>query len=369
MKFTVSREKLQKGLQKVISTIATRSPFPILGNVMIEAENGILRLTTTDMEIRITTEIEATVEEAGSTTVPARKFSALISKFTDNEVKFSCDERHHSELLSGTSKFKLLGLSATDFPPAAEFAPIRKLVFKENELRKMFNQIVYAVSLEDGRKVLHGILVSSKDNTVTMVATDGKRLALVEKVPVSSSGEDGDAIIPLRAATEIKRLLDGQEEVTLTIGEKQAEFTAGGLTLTTKLIEGNYPNYRQVIPTNFTKQVEVATIPFLQKIELVSQVLSDTASYVILTFLPNQLRLQAASSDIGEGQAFVDIDYSAEEINMSFNPAFLADPLRNSDADTVKLHSNDGFNPGAIEGDEGFMYVLMPMRNPQKTGK
>ncbi|WP_176012789.1 DNA polymerase III subunit beta [Victivallis sp. Marseille-Q1083] len=363
MKFTVSREKLLKALQKVISTVGSKSTLPVLGNVLLEAENGTLQLTTTDLEIRITTQVEAAIESEGKTTVPAKKFVALVSKFTDAEVAFTCDERHHSEVVCGTSKFKLLGLSAEDFPLPSEFTPIRTVIFKESDLRKMFNQITYAVSLDDSRKVLHGVLTSCKDNTVTMVATDGKRLALVERVPEETSGTDGDAIIPLRAANEVKRLLDGADTVKLLFGEKQAAFESGEMRLTTKLIEGNYPNYRQVIPTSFSKFVDVETGMLLQKIELVSQVLSDNSSYIILSFDDNKIALRASSTDIGEGQAFVDIEYADAKVDVSFNPGFLADPLRNCDADKIKVKINDGFSPVALEGGEGFLYVIMPMRN------
>lgn len=363
MKITVEREKLLKALQRVISTIGSRSTLPVLGNVLLETSDEQLGLTTTDLEIRITTSVAAKVERQGKTTLPAKKLLALISKFSDPEVVIDADDRHHAELICGTSKFKLLGITPADFPLPVEFSAVRQLKFKGADLKRMIGQIVYAVSLDDSRKVLHGVLTSLKDHLVSMVATDGKRLALVERAPEEFSGTDGDAIIPLRAASEIRRLVENDDLIALEIGEKQAGFRTADTHLTTKLIEGNYPNYRQVIPAAFSKVLEVPTIPFLQKIELVSQVLSDSSSYVTLTFDQNLLQIQAASSEVGEGRAQLNIDYTAEKVDASFNPNFLSEPLRCSDAEAVKVKFNDGFSPVALEGGEGFLYVIMPMRN------
>jgi len=363
MKITVEREKLLKALQRIISTVGSRSTLPVLGNVLLETQGDTLVLTTTDLEIRITTSVPAKVDREGKTTLPAKKLLALISKFSDPEVRIDSDERHHAEIVCGTSKFKLLGIAPADFPLPVEFTPVRELKFKGADLKRMVGQIIYAASLDDSRMALHGILIALKEHLVSMVATDGKRLALVERAPEEFAGTDGNAIVPLRAAGELRRLVEGDDLVSLEIGEKQAGIRTGDTHLTTKLIEGNYPNYRQVIPATFARVLDVPTIPFLQKIELVSQVLSNNSSFVTLTFDQNQLQIQASSSEVGEGRAQLSIDYADEKVDTSFNPAFLLDPLRCSEAEAVKVKINDGFSPVAIEGGEGFLYIIMPMRN------
>ncbi len=363
MKFTVNREKFLKALQRVISTVGSRNTLPILGNVLVETTEQAVNLTTTDLEIRIATRLEAEVAEAGSTTIPAKRLLALVSNFEDASVTLSSDERHHAEVTCGTSCFKLLGIAPEDFPGAAEFAPVRTLSFKGAELKRMLGQIVYAITLNDSRKVLHGMLVSFKDGVVTLVATDGKRLAMTERAAANASGGNGDCIIPLPAAAEIKRQADPKEDITLEIGEKQARFSTSDTVLTTKLIEGNYPNYRQVIPAGFSKLVPVATAALLSKIELVSQVLADSSGCIVLNFEAGKLELRAASSDIGEGSAELPVEYSGEALSASFNPTLLADPLRFADCETMTLKMNDGFSPVAIDGGDGFLYVIMPMRN------
>lgn len=363
MKLNVNKDNFLKALQKVTNIIGTRSTLPVLGNVLLEAEAGKLTLTTTDLELRITTKIDAEIEIEGKTTIRAKKLLSLVSKFIGDKISMNCNEKHHTEIKCGTSNFTLLGLPADDFPVPVTFSGVRRCKFKQNEFARIFDQISYAVSLDDSRKALHGILCSVKDNTFTAVATDGKRLALVERIPDDFSGSEGDVIIPLKSATEVKRLMEKEGDVIVEIGEKQALFSTNNLIVTTKLIEGNYPNYRQVIPAAFTKKVEVPTQQFIYKLELVATALSETNAFIKIEFDNNKLNFEAASTEIGEGKDYIDIEYKDEKLAISFNPDFIADPFRHSDADKVVIKMNDGFNPIAIEGGDGFLYVMMPMRN------
>lgn len=363
MKLNVNKDNFLKALQKVTNIIGTRSTLPVLGNVLLEAEAGKLTLTTTDLELRITTKIDAEIEVEGKTTIRAKKLLSLVSKFIGDKIYMNCNEKHHTEIKCGTSNFTLLGLPADDFPVPVAFSGVRRCKFKQNEFARIFDQISYAVSLDDSRKALHGILCSVKDNTFTAVATDGKRLALVERIPDDFSGSEGDVIIPLKSANEVKRLMEKEGDVIVEIGEKQALFSTNNLIVTTKLIEGNYPNYRQVIPAAFTKKVEVPTQQFIYKLELVATALSETNAFIKIEFDNNKLNFEAASTEIGEGKDYIDIEYKDEKLAISFNPDFIADPFRHSDADKVVIKMNDGFNPIAIEGGDGFLYVMMPMRN------
>jgi len=362
MKIVVSREKFLKSLQKVSSIIGSRSMLPVLGNVLLQAENGVLELTTTDLEIRITTRMEAKIEEEGKTTVPAKKITALVSRFSDSEVTLAVDENNHIKLDCGTGHFTLLGLPAADFPGAAEFEVLKEIRLKEADFKDMFGAISYAVSPDDSRKVLTGVLFNTASGLLSMVATDGKRLALQEKTVESITGEDGSCIIPLKAASEVRRSSDGSGDLTIGIGEKQCRFTCGDFSLTSKLIEGNYPDYRQVIPKAAEKMFSVPAAPMLAKLETVAQVLSDSSSYVILEFADNKLTIKASSTEVGEGSDVVPIQYEGEPVEVSFNPAYLADPLRIATAENVTIKVNDALNPVVIEGKEGFLCVIMPIR-------
>ena len=362
MKFSVNREKLQKALQKVGSAVGSHAMLQVLSNVMLEAADNTLTLTTTDLEMRISTSIEAVVEENGVSTAPARKLTSLVSCFVGDDVFFDIDEKDHIKIKCGTSSFTLLGLPADDFPAASDFEVKRTVQIKEKDFKRMVSAIRYAVSADSSRIVLTGVLLSCRENMATLVATDGKRMAMQEKAPESIEGGDGDAIIPLKAANEVRRLLEGDAILSIKIGERLCMFEAGGFVVTSKLIEGNYPNYRQVVPTTFKREITVPTSVFLAKIETVSLVLSDSSSFIILDFGDNQLRLAASSSEVGEGSDMVEVAYEGDAFEVSFNPVFLSEPLRNCDSDTVKLQFNDPLNPVAIEGGEGFLYVIMPIR-------
>ncbi|MBE6398917.1 MAG: DNA polymerase III subunit beta [Lentisphaerae bacterium] len=362
MKFTVDRVKLQKALQRVGNIIGSKSMLPLLGNVLIRAEENALELSTTDLELRLVTRVEAEVSVPGATTLPARKLVSLVGSFSAADVEIDVDEKDFARITCGTAKFTLHGLSTADFPEALNFTAVREVKIKENVFKRMIGSIAYAVSADDSRKVLTGVLLNLRETSMTLVATDGKRMAMQENTPDAISGGDGDAIIPLKAMSEIRRLLDGDEVMTIEIGDKLCRFTTANVTLTSKLIEGAYPNYRQVVPSKFQREVELPVQALLSKIETVALMLSEANSFIILRFGDNQLQLQASSAEVGEGSDLIETACDGEPFEVSFNPAFLADPLRNTDADMVRFRLNDPLSPVAIEAGEGFIYVIMPIR-------
>ena len=258
----------------------------------------------------------------------------------------------------------LLGLNPDDFPILTTFEVIRTIQMKQADLAELIEKISYAVSVEDSRKVLQGILLSVHEGKITAVATDGKRLALTEKMLDNvPEGSDGDIIITLKSAQELKRVMDKTSDVTMEIGEKQITFHLGDTTITSKLIEGVYPNYRQVIPASFKKNIGIQCDQFIYALELLSVTLADSTSPLVkLTFKDNQLRFDA-NSNIGEGNESIAIEYEGEEMSASFNPHYLLDPFKHLPNDQMFLKINDVVSPIALETADGFLYVIMPMRN------
>lgn len=364
MKIKVQKESFLKALQKVSNIIGSRTTLPVLANVLMEAKDGKLTLTTTDLELRLTTTMDAAVEEEGKTTLPVKKLLGLISKFRQGEVSIVSNENHHSEIKCGSVAIMLLGLNPDDFPAMPEFEVRRSVKVKQSELSAIIDRIVYAASTDDSRKVLQGILFSIKESKITAVATDGKRLALVERpLDEAPTGEDGDIIVTLKAANELKRLIGTDGIVEIEIGEKQIEFKVGETLIVSKLIEGTYPNYAQVIPPSFKKMIDLPCDPFIYAIDILSVTLSETSSPNIkLTFGDNKLLFEA-NSTIGEGSESIDIAYDEEKLSASFNPNFLLDPFKHLPMEKVTLKMNDVVSPIAIESGDGFLYVIMPMRN------
>ncbi len=365
MKIKVKKDVFLKALQKVSNIVGTRTTLPVLANVLMEAEEGKLTLTTTDLELRMTTSLEAEVEESGVTTLPVRKLVDFVSKLRQGEISITSTENHHSNIQCGTIALTLLGLNPEDFPTVQmpEFKSNFKLA--NNELAAILDRISYAVSADDSRKVLQGILFSIREGKITAVSTDGKRLALVQR-PMNDAmeGDDAEIIVTLKSANELKRLLSDDGETTIEIGDKQIQFKCGATVILSKLIEGIYPNYSQVIPPSFKKTVEIPCEDFIYAVDILNKtLLSDvTPPSMKFTFEDNKLTFEA-SSLIGEGKQSIDVEYADEKITASFNPNFMLDPFKHLPAEKVVMKINDEISPMAIESGDGFLYVIMPMRN------
>ena len=364
MKFTVEREKFLKALQRVNNIVSTRSMLPILSNVLITAEEDLLRLTATDLEIRIDTSVEAVVAEPGATTLPAKRLLALVGCFAGKDVEVSVDDNHHAQINCGSSRFKLLGLPTDDFPEMVAFEPLREIKLQESVCRRMLNMVAYAVSIEDSRKALTGVLFEIQENSMTFVATDSKRLAIQESAIEFFDGKPGDAIVPIKAVNELKRMREGDNPLSIKIGEKLCRIESGNFVMTSKLIDGNYPNYRKVIPQEFSANVEINAGKLRAKIETVGLALPDMSGCVMLSFADNKLTLSASSTEVGEGSDMIDIEYAGDPIDVTFNPKFFDDPLKICTVDKVRIRFNtaDPLNPVVMEGDPGFLYVIMPIR-------
>ncbi len=363
MKLTIPTSNLSDGLRKVLSVVSSRSTLPVLCNVLLTAKDGQLSLSTTDLEVSIVTTMEAEIEREGETTLPARKFGQIASTLSGEHVTLDTDENMTTTIASGSARFRIMGLDSGEFPRQSDFEATRELTFEKADLGKTFRKIAYAVSTDQTRYVLNGILLSVQDGNFVAVATDGRRLALVERNLESSSLSDGDVILPIKVVNELQRLLEGEGEVTISISDSLASFKMENTIITTKLVEGSYPNYRQVIPSSFNNSVILPRDPFNQVLNRVSVVVSDSGSAVKFALTENNLVLNATSTEFGEASEPLEVNYQGEPVNISFNPSYLRDPLRNLECNEITVRFNDEYKPVVILGDEGFLCVIMPMRN------
>ena len=363
LKIKVDRDKLHKAVSRVGNLTNNRAILPLLSNVLIESENDDkIKLTTTDLELRMSTTLEAEIESKGKTTAPARKLGSLVSNMSGAQLEIEADDKDHVSIKCGSGNFTLLGLSPKDFPEMESSEFTHKVVIKENLLRRMISAISYAVSADDSRKVLTGVLFSLRGTNLVLVATDGKRMAIQNGSPESIEGGDLDVIVPLRAVNELRRVAESENNMEIRISDKFCSFIGENFELSTKLIEGNYPDYMRVMPKSFEKSVEIPTELFKNKLQTVSLLLPDTNSCVILDLIGNQMKISASSTEVGSGSDFIDINYGKEDFEISFNPQFLIDPLNVAEKETVTLKLNDPLNPVVMESDEGFSYVIMPIR-------
>ncbi len=362
MKFTINKDAFIAGLQQVQHVVSSRTTLPILSNVLIRASKKGLQLATTDLDVSVSGYIEAEVKEAGGTTLPARRLFSIIRELPADEVEVSVDEKNIAQIRCGPSNFKINGLSDADFPQLPTFADAKEFKFEQRVLKECLRKTSYAISTDEMRFVLNGILCSFKENKLTMVATDGRRLAMAEQELEFPQSNECDIIIPTKAVNEIQRLLGDSGEVILRVGAGQMGLEMDSYTLTSKLIEGNYPNYRQVIPNDTKERIALEREHLLRTVARVSLLLVDKSNSIKLRFTRDNLKVEANAPDVGEAHEDMPINYKGADITIAFNPEFLMAPLRNLLSDEVHLHLIDEISPGVIRCGANFLYVLMPMR-------
>ena len=362
MKFSVNKDKLLQGLQTVQNVVSTRTTLPILSNVLLQAVDGQVRLTTTDLDVGIRGSFEAQIEKAGGTTIPARRLFSIVRELPAAEIEIDVDSKNIASIRSGQSFFKIHGLPEEEFPPLPKFENAKVFTIRQKELRDGLKKTSYAVSTDESRYVLNGILCSFKDNKLTLVATDGRRLALVDIELEFPHSQEVDIIVPTKAVVELQRLLGEEGDVKLTVGENQVAFEVDGVLLVSKLVEGNYPNYRQVIPAETLERITLEREAFLNAVHRVSLLASEKSNSVKLVFSKNNIDITSNTPEVGEASESLAVQYKGKDFSIAFNPEFLMAPLRNLPNDEVYLDLSDEMSPGVIKIQTPFLYVLMPMR-------
>jgi DNA polymerase III subunit beta len=362
MKFSVSKDKLLEGLQTVQNVVGTRTTLPILSNVLIRAEEGVLRLTTNDLDVGMSCDIEAQVEKGGGTTLPVRRLASIVKELPSADVLVEVDGKNVATLRCGQILFKMNGLAEEEFPALPKLAEAKVFTLKQKDLKDGLRKTSYAISTDETRYVLNGILFSFKENKMTMVATDGRRLALVDIEVEFPRSLEVDIIIPSKCISELQRLVNDDGELKMTVGENQVAFEVNGKLLVSKLIEGNYPNYRQVIPPEPKERVTIERALLFDAVRRVSLLSSDKSNSVKLNFTKNNLEITANTPEVGEAHEDMAVNYKGKDLSIAFNPGFLQDPLRNLVEEEVHVELIDEMSPGVIKVGTPFLYVLMPMR-------
>lgn len=369
MKLTIAKDQLLLGLQAVQNVVGARTTLPILSNVLIAAADGRLELTATDLDVTISCSVAAVVEQPGRATLPVKKLVDITRELPSSELEIEIDEKAVASIRAGSAFFKVNGLAAEEFPPLPVFAKNRTLTVPQEKLKAMLRKTSFAVSTDESRYVLNGIFFSLKENKLILVATDGRRLALCEEEADVAAENQADFIVPTKAINELTRLLHPGGNVEVKFTENQASFatqaaTEGGFSavLITKLVDGNYPNYRQVIPAEPQERVPLNREEFLKALRLAEIMTTDKQNSVKLTFSRNQLAITANAPEVGEARQTVAIKYQGKDFAIAFNPGYLLDPLKALENDEVFFELIDELSPGVVKTNEPFLYVIMPMR-------
>jgi DNA polymerase III subunit beta len=362
MKLRFSKEKFLDGLQQVQNVVSTRSTLPILSNTLLRASKEGVSLTTTDLDIAVRCPIEATVLREGTTTLPARRLFTIVRELAHNEVELDVDDKNVASIQSGGSHFKIVGIPESEFPQLPQLKSAKSFTLDQKLLRDALKKTSYAMSTDETRYVLNAILLSLKEDKLIVVATDGRRLALVEQDVDLPKGTTGDLLVPSKTVGEVLRLLKDKGSVTISFTENQVSFDMDNTILVSKLVEGVYPNYRQVIPTDTKERISLERETLHAALRRASLLVSEKNHAVKLHFSKNNLAITAHSPDVGESRESLAINYKGKDISIGFNPDFLTDPLRNLDNDEIFFELTDELSPGVVKINAPFLYVIMPLR-------
>lgn len=372
MKFKINRDHFSNGLAQVLNVVGSKAAMPILSNVLIEAEKDHISLTTTNLDLGIRCRIKAEVKEGGAITLPVKRLATIVRELPNVDVAFDSTASHQAKITSGGSNFRIMGIGAEEFPKLPDSGDDKSHTLDQGELATMLGNVAYAQSTDETRYILNGVYFSFKEGKLALVATDGRRLALVSRDLAGPVAASGAIILPAKTVAELLRLLGKGEKLTIAFNERRAAFQietgkeSGGLTdsifLFSKVVEGNYPNYQQVIPKETHQRIKLERELFLQCVHRAALVTSEKSNSVKIKLTSNLLEITASSPDFGEAHESMAISYSGPDLQVAFNPQFVMDPLRALTKDEVFFELKDEVSPGVFKTLESFVCVIMPVR-------
>lgn len=363
MKAIIQRPELVTLIGRLQSIVPTKPIIPVLSNILLEAYDNQIVLSATDLTVSMRTTSPAKVLEEGSITLPAKRFFQLIREITVPEITLESKTDGVIVITAGTSHFRLHGMDKSEFPTFPDLSNAEGFSINSRTLKDLFGKTSFACARDDSRQVLNGVYFEIENEKVTLVGTDGKRLAKIHDTIEFHTTEKISMIVPLKAVEEMTRLLDVDETVKVDIMNDKMAIELDAITIVSKLLVGQFPDYGRVIPNKSAMQ----TIPIHREelISLLKQVAlftSEVSHSVRLIFDKGELKLQAANSDIGEGRVNMPVDYASEKLEIAFNPQYFIDILRHSIDETVNFGIIDSFNPGSITDTTNSQFVIMPMR-------
>jgi DNA polymerase III subunit beta len=371
MKVTVERSELLRSLSHVHRVVERRNTIPILANVLMRAERSKLAFKATDLDLEVIETVAAEVNPGGVTTVPAHMFYEIVRKLPDGAqiVLEAAGDRAVMSIRAGRSKFTLQTLPESDFPDLAAGDMTHKFTLPATALKRMIDKTQFAISTEETRYYLNGIYLhtagTGKALVLRAVATDGHRLAQFDlEAPAGAEGMPG-VIVPRKTVGEVQRLIDGIEgEVAIELSASKIRFTHDAVVLTSKLIDGTFPDYGRVIPVGNDKQLEVNKRDFEQAVDRVSTVASERGRAVKLSLSAGRLVLSVTNPDSGSATEELEVGYDADPLDIGFNSRYLLDIAAQLEGDAAVLKLADPGSPTLIQDKDakGATYVLMPMR-------
>jgi DNA polymerase-3 subunit beta len=365
MRLTISREKLQEALVAVSAAVPAKTTLPVLANLLLETTDRGLRISGTDLDISVSMEVPADVESQGGITVPARKLSDIVRELPPAPVKLAGMGEQRIVIECGRSKFKLLGLPKDEFPafPAVDFKNSWRV--KSGDLQKLISHTAFAVSVEESRPILNGVLWEVREKYLRMVATNGHRLAKMELA--YEGGNPVDLIIPPKALEQVRRLFPADEELEIGRGDNHIAFRSPFTSVYTRLIEGPYPPYDQVIPRDNDRVAILDKSVLTSALKRMAVVASDQTHRVKLSFNTALLKFSVQTPDLGEGQDEIPVRYTGDPLDIGFNGVYLLEILRYMPTEEIRFTFKHSERASTIEPEGGddpakYLCLVMPLR-------
>jgi DNA polymerase-3 subunit beta len=364
MRFSVARSELLDALSLVSKGLSSRSTLPILSGILVTAEGSDLTMQSTDLEISIQHSLPALVEGEGRAVVPGRLLSDIVRNLPEAAVSVEL-ENELVHVRCGHASFTVKTLPAGEFPRFPEVVPDSTVALPTKTLESTVRQVSKAVSRDETRAILTGILLSVDGHDLRLVATDSYRLAVREVTLDVAIEASLEVVVPGKALEEVARMAAGTDEVQIGISENQLLFTFGSTTFVTRRVEGSYPNWRNLIPAEATSVVTMSTEEMLGAVKRVSlMALQNSPLKVSVKSEDKTLSLSATAQDVGDASEDLMVEVDGEDVEIAFNPGFLVDGLTSAPTETITLSAQSPLKPGLLRsvGEEGFVYLLMPVR-------
>jgi len=373
MKFSIAQTEFLDALQVVSSAVPNRTTLPVLSNILLEASEDKVELRATDLDLAISTVAKASVKDSGTLTVPAKKLFELVRKLPKEELKIESKDLTLN-VGSKSGRYKFLCIRPEEFPALPNVEADAELTLAPDLLERLIKKTIYSVSTDETRPALNGALFQIRDGELRVVATDGHRLSKATVKPEGGipAPPKGDVIVPLKALTQVQRLLaQASGPVKVGISKNHARFVLGDTTLTTKLIEGPFPNYEQVLPKQNNKHLRVKREDLAQALERVSVFSDNLTRQVKLSLRPNRLTLVVQTPDQGDATEELDAVYGSDDLDIGYNAAYLLDILRTIDSEEVDVRLNTPVTAGLVapaptdkgaSAKEDLLCLVMPLR-------
>jgi DNA polymerase-3 subunit beta len=371
MKVVLTRGDLLRGVTTVQSAVASKNTMPILANVLLEAKDKRLEFVATDLDMGIRCSVPAEIVEKGNITINAKKLSDIVRELPEATVELEIDDSHKMILVCQKSNFKVHGLPKDDFPILPEVKKDKVVKIKGSLLQEMIRKTIFAVSTDETRYVLNGVYFQVDGGKLRMVATDGHRLAFIQKKLEGKNDDKTSVIIPTKTLNELSKVISdlgkGKEDeliVECYVTDNQIKFVIEGVEIVSRLIEGQFPNYEQVIPKESDKKIEASVSELASATRRVAILTSEKSNSIRYQAKNGKLTISSKTPDMGEAKEDIDVDYKGEEISIAYNSKYVLDVLKNVGTDTVNIELTQALSPGILrpKGDTDYLCVIMPMR-------